>query len=327
MVLVLGDLSRGALNGPGFRMKHMTIPLRLYVQFQQNFSRILVQDVDGSFLQLGQDSLFLNVVYLPEHDMTDDGARRASQRLDSRDMLLQMVPCPDGPPHRAGILFYRERRFDLAQAECFVAASARGHDFSWITDLRRGQPGNFVGGSLNAPELWRIARNPDTDAANRLVFTLTPRRLASGLPQPRFDQVSSEILREEAKRNWAALEVNVVQSQHYAAVTAAKNVAEAILADRLPKPSGSTKKRSMDAMLKQLRSALERRNVAEPDAENGVDLGLGSLDYHLLSILRELHARSHPERADKEGGPVSMELAMTAVPNLVHVLRSFKLVP
>src|ERR1700683_4846786 len=135
-------------------LRQMTIPLRVYVQFEQNFSRILVPDADGKFLQLGQDSLFLNVVYLSGRDITDEALRQASHRLDGRGLLLQMVPCPDGPPHRAGILFFRERRFDLPQAECFLAATARGHDFIWTSDLRRGQPGNFVGGSLNAPELW-----------------------------------------------------------------------------------------------------------------------------------------------------------------------------
>jgi hypothetical protein len=307
-------------------MKRMTIPLRVYVHFQQNFSQILMQDADGNFSPLGQDSLFLNVVYLPEHDVSDEGLRRASQWLDRREMLLQMVPCPDGPPHRAGILFYRERRFDPPPAECFLAATARSHDFSWISDLRRGQPGNFVGGSLNAPELWRIARNPDTDAANRLVFTLTPRRLASGLPQPKFDAISNPILREEAKRNWAALEVDLVQSQHYAAVTNAKNVAEAILADLLPKPAGSTKKRTLDDLLREVKATLERKNSPDSGGERPPDPIVRSLDYHLLSILRELHARGHPERAEKEGGPVSLELAMTAVPNLVHALKSLKMV-
>jgi len=306
-------------------MKHMTIPLRVYVHFQQNFGQILIQDTEGNFSPLGQDSLFLNVVYLSDHDVSDEGLRLASHRLDGREMLLQMVPCPDGPPHRAGILFYRERRFDPPPAECFLAATARSHDFSWISDLRRGQPGNFVGGSLNAPELWRIARNPDTDSANRLVFTLTPRRLASGLPQPKFEAISNPILREEAKRNWAALEVNLVQSQHHAAVTSAKNVAEAILADRLPKPVGSTKKRTLDDLLGEVKTTLERKNSPGSGAERPPVPLLSSLDYHLFSILRELHARSHPERAEKEGGQVSLDLAMTAVPNLVHVLKSLKL--
>lgn len=301
------------------------IPLRVYVQFQQNFGQILVADSGGNLSELAPDSLFLNVVYLPQHDLTDDELRRASQQLDQRALLLQMVPCPDGPPHRAGILFFRERRFDLPQAECYLAATSRGHDFSWISDVRRGQPGNFVSGSLNAPELWRIARKPETDAANRLVFTLTPARLASGLPSPRFQRISNEILRDEAKRNWTALEINVVQSQHHAAVTNAKNVAEAILADLLPRTAGARKKRGLDDLLKELKIMLDGTSRRELAAERTPDRILSTLDYHLLSILRELHARSHPERAEKEGGPVSLELAMTAVPNLVHVMRSLKL--
>jgi len=287
-------------------------------------------------MELGHESLFLNVVYVAEHEVTDDGLRRASQRLDNGESLFQTVHCPDGPPHRAGILFSRWSQFDIPPTQCYLAATARGHDRSWTVDLRRGMPLSFVFGSLNAPELWRATRRPDTDAANRYVFTLTPMRLASGLPVLKFERITNELLREEARRNWASLQVSLAQLQYYSAVTSAKYVAEAILADLLPTAPGSSKKRSLDAMLTQIKGALERKSGATaPQAVHKKQkietpqcpgLGLGTLDYHLLSTIRELHARTHPERAVREGGPGSVELAMTAVPNLVHVLESLKLI-
>lgn len=314
----------------------MNIPLRIYVEPGRYSFRVITLDASGGLQEFGQESSFLNVVYVPERDATDEGLRRASQRLDRRETLFHAVECPDGPPHRAGVLYFRWSQFDIPPAECYLAATARGHDFSWTVDLRQGMLGSFVFGSLNAPELWHPTRRPDTDAAHRFVFTLTPRRLASGLPVLNLEQISNDVLREEAKRNWTSLQVNLAQLQHFSAVTSAKNVAEAILADLLPQAAASTKRRSLDVMLKQIKNALERKNATiaaepahkrkRPEPVQPPDLGLDTFDYHLLSAIRELHARTHPERAMREGGPVSIELAMTAVPNLVHILRSLKLV-
>jgi hypothetical protein len=95
-------------------------------------------------------------------------------------------------------------------------------------DLMRGAPGYFLSGPSEASTLWKIAR-VEFDLAGRQIFTLSPVRLASSLPDVDFSAITNDLLRQKLVADWADVQKCLASNIPYGLVTAAKNVAESLV--------------------------------------------------------------------------------------------------
>jgi hypothetical protein len=154
----------------------------------------------------------------------------------------------------------------------------------------------------------------EVDHLGRCQFTALPVTLPHGLPAPKFDPIEAP-LRDELVQHWSELERAYVEHRSYALVTAAKNVGEGLLYWKLREKTGG-KRRDIGNLLQTLRSLLDDK--ATRDAAP-----FSYLDFHVLSKLRLLHERTHPERATRER--LTPELALTTAQDIVAVLRSLRL--
>jgi hypothetical protein len=99
-------------------------------------------------------------------------------------------------------------------------------------------------------------------------------------------------------------------------VTKAKNIVEAVVADRL-----GTVETSRD-----LRTNLQTiKKLMEANPEDGVS-GWGYLEYHLMQKLRLLHGQTHPTGPTKTGRSLRPEFALSTVEDLIELLRVWGLV-
>jgi IS1 family transposase len=188
-----------------------------------------------------------------------------------------------------------------------------GEGWGWESEIGSGRLGYFLLGASQGTNLWRIAR-VETDHVGRCEFTVIPVTLPHGLPTPEFDAIDVG-LREELVQQWAELGRAYVEHRSHALVTAAKNVGEGLLYWKLGDRSGR-KRQDLGSLLQKLKSLLDDKLARETAP-------FSDLDYHLLSKLRLLHARTHPERATRDR--LTPELALSAAEDIVAVLRSLHL--
>lgn len=157
------------------------------------------------------------------------------------------MQCPDGPPYRSGIIFRRNQTVNVnwtdgrhgkpaIASEEYVAAVTLSM-YPWASDLMRGAPGYFLSGPSEASTLWKIAR-VEFDVGGRPIFTLSPVRLASGLPDVDFSSVANDILREKLEADWAEVQRCVAGNIQFGLITAAKNAAESLVRAALDIPQG-----------------------------------------------------------------------------------------
>ncbi len=104
---------------------------------------------------------------------------------------------------------------------------------------------------------------------------------ASALPRADFSQVRDARLKAEIESDWASLQDHVANKHGYEAITASKNVVEALLADLLG--AGNL----VDKL-----ERLEKTHRADPNSAP-----MGWFEHHLAQKIRYLHQRTHPERS------------------------------
>jgi hypothetical protein len=234
--------------------------------------------------------------------------------------ILMTMPCPDGPPFRSGIIFSRHQAVSinwtdgrhgkpLISAEEYLAAVSL-HIYTWGTDLLRNKPGYFLSGASEGGTLWRIAR-VEFDVAGRQVFTLSPMRLPSGLPEVDFSAITNDLLRQKLASDWGEVQRCLAHNLYSSLITAAKNVAESLVFVALGRPQG---KLTFEQGLTEVGKKLK--------AKETLTLAFEFLDYHLMSKLRILHGHTHSDRVVILGRLVEPEFALTVVEDLVQVLRS-----
>ena len=185
--------------------------------------------------------------------------------------------------------------------------------YPWGSDLRRGRPGYFLTGLSEAGNLFRVAR-VESDLAGRQLFTLSPVRLASGLPDADFSAINNELLRQKLERDWGEVQRCLAGNLYSSLITAAKNVAESLVVYSVGRQS---KKMTLAQGLLQVEKSLQAKQPGQ--------LPFTFLDYHLMSKLRILHANTHPDSVVISGRLVDPEFALTVVADLVEVLRSVRL--
>ncbi len=264
----------------------------------------------------------LRVSYLsPEDTATENGMSLARSELQGRHpLLLLTMPCPDGPPYRSGVIFRRNQTVNIPwtdgthgrpaiAAEQYLAAVTL-HNYSWGSDLMRGAPGYFLSGTPEASTLWKVAR-VEFDVAGRQIFTLSPVRLASGLPDVEFSKITNDVLRQKLSADWADVQNCLASNVPYGLITAAKNVAESLVLVALEQAPGRL------TFEKGLTEVGKRLTDKQPLA-----LPFDFLDYHLMNKLRILHGKCHSDRVVISGRLVEPEFALTVAADLVQVLRS-----
>jgi len=267
----------------------------------------------------------LRVSYLsPESAASQADLAAAKQEVQGlHPLLLLTVQSPDGPPYRSGVVFRRNQTVAInwtdgrhgkpaTNAEEYLAAVSL-RMYPWGSDLMRNKPGYFLSGPSEADTLWRVAR-VEFDVVGRQLFTLSPVRLASGLPEVDFSAITNDLLRQKLAADWKDVQRCVANNLYLSLLTAAKNVAESLVFFALGHPQG---KLTLERGLNELGKSLT--------AKQPLALPFEFLDYHLISKLRILHGHTHSDRVIISGRLVEPEFALTVVQDLVQVLRSTRL--
>ncbi len=264
----------------------------------------------------------LRVSYVSSEDAAaEQGLARAKTELQGGHPLLYLtMPSPDGPPNRTGVIFRYEQSVRVhwtdgrhgrpeIEADEYLAAVTLSL-YTWGSDLQRGRPGYFLSGPSNADNLWRIAR-VEADFVGRQLFTLSPVRLASGLPDVDFSAIDNDLLRQKLEHDWSEVQRCLANNLYSSMITAAKNVAESLVVFAVGNPS---KKLTLEQGLTEVGKTLKARQSCR--------LPFTFLDYHLISKLRILHGHTHSDRVVISGRLVDPEFALTVLADLVEVLKS-----
>jgi len=304
-------------------MSQLDGAMKFYVAERHGAPLLLVHSLSGIPEVAATSHPLLRISYLsPESAGSEQGLAQAKSELEGKhpSLLLLPVPCPDGSPYRSGVIFRRSQTVNIhwtdgmhgkpAIAAQEYLAAVTLNMYSWGSDLMRGAPGYFLSGPSEASTLWKIAR-VEFDLAGRHIFTLSPVRLASGLPYVDFSTVANEILRQKLEVDWAELQRCMTGNITFGLITAAKNVAESLVLVALGDAPG---RMTFDGGLTELGKRLK--------AKQPLALRLDFLEYHLMSKLRILHGQCHSDRVLISGRLVDPEFALTVAADLVQVLRS-----
>ncbi|MCZ2155864.1 MAG: hypothetical protein LC114_18505 [Bryobacterales bacterium] len=287
---------------------------------------ILAPTINGIPIVASPTYPLLRVTYLSRDTAaTEQGMRIATTMLDGGyPTLLLSLSCPEGPPYRTCVLFVRHQTVQVIwsdgsrghspiEAEEYLAAMS--NQYSWSSDVLCGRPGYLATGQGDTLSLWHIAR-VETDVVGRQIFTLSPARLANGLPTVDFTPIKHELLRQKIETDWAELQRCLASNLYSSLVTAAKNVAESLTLYALDVDG---KRMALSDALKSIEAQLQNK-------ENGLKLPLQPLDYHLLSKIRILHGSTHSDRVIISGRILDPEFCLSVVSDLLQVLRSCGLV-
>jgi len=296
--------------------------MKFYVGARHGAPMILVHGIGGIPEVAAASHPLLRVSYLsPESATSEQGIAQAKTELQGQyPLLLLTMPCPDGPPYRTGVIFRRNQAVNInwtdgrhgkpaIAAEEYLAAVTLSM-YSWGSDLMRGAPGYFLSGPSEASTLWKIAR-VEFDVAGRQIFTLSPVRLASGLPDVDFSSIANDVLRQKLEVDWLEVQRCVAGNIAFGLITAAKNLAESLVLAALDNAPG---RMTFDQGLTELSERLRTKQA--------LALPFDFLDYHLMSKLRILHGQCHSDRVVVSGRLVEPEFALTVAADLVQVLRS-----
>jgi hypothetical protein len=300
--------------------------MEVYIGQRHGVPLVLAPSVNGMLELASLDYPVFKIAYVsPESASSEGELATASEKLQSAHPLLFFtMPSPDGPPNRSGVVFRYQKSAQMPWRDGMHAKSVQVHrylatcslhDYSWGSDLLRGKPGYFLSGPGGA-HLWRIAR-VESDFAGRQVFTLSPVRYASALPEVDFTRIDEGLLRGKLEKDWAEAQRCLSDHLYSSLITSVKNVVETLVFYAIGSAGPSGKMR-LEQALRKLRTALEGK---QPLA-----LPFSYLDYHLMSKLRILHSHTHTDRIVIEGRLVEPEFALTVVADVVEVLRSAGLI-
>lgn len=254
--------------------------------------------------------------------------RARGQLANDNCWLLVPIPCPDGPPHRSVLLFtfqqamngmsWRDETkifhgYKLLQ---YRPTTTQG-PWTWLGEMRAGQPGYFLTGTVGDSSLWRLFRL-ETDAFHRAVLTLSPVRLAAGCPNADFSSLTDALLASEVKAQYRDLCGSVVAHGYRDVVTKARNIVEALVSDRL-KGAGHPASRDLFGDLQIVKRLLE-------DDKQRDACGWTQLEYHLAHKIRLVHSQTHPTQTVKTGRALRPEFALSVVEDLIELLTIWRFV-
>jgi hypothetical protein len=191
----------------------------------------------------------------------------------------------------------------------------------WAKDVpwyRRATPvtaigtGFFLTGTVDDGSIWRVFRH-ELDSFNRWIFTISPVRVSSHCPKADFSSLNSPLVAAEVSAQYADMARAITTNSYRDVVTKAKNIVEAIIAERL----GNTEKsRNLADNLRTIKKLLD-------DPEKREACGWTDLEYHLAHKIRLVHGQTHATAPAKTGRQLRPEFALSTVDDLIDLLYSW----
>jgi len=221
--------------------------------------------------------------------------------------LMAFVPCPDGPPFRSGLPF--------TFAGEFPVGNEMGRHYRRATKMFN--PGDVEGawmtGGPGATEasLWRLFR-AELDALGRWVLTLEPIRFSSKFPNADFSSLKAPLLQKTVERYYRDMTRAAMADSYRAVVTEAKNIVEAIIADKL-----GTVETSRD-LSENLQTVKKQLDI------NSEDGAWTYLEYHLAQKIRIVHGQTHATAPTRIGRSLRPEFALSVADDLIELLTSWQ---
>lgn len=294
----------------------------LYLLERSRVPLVLTPDSTGTPTVVYPQPVLYRAVYLSTDELETGMLRARGQLANDNCWLLVMISCPDGPPHRSALLFTFQQAMNgmswRDEAQIFhgykllqFRPTTTQGPWTWLNEMRAGQPGYFLTGTVGDSSLWRLFR-VETDAFHRSVFTLSPVRLTAGCPHADFSSLSDPLLASEVTAQYRDLCASVVSHAYRDVVTKARNIVEGLVSVRL-KAAGQPTSRDLYGDLQTVKKLLE-------DDKQRDTCGWTQLEYHLAHKIRLVHAQTHPTQAVKTGRALRPEFALSVVEDLIELL-------
>jgi hypothetical protein len=275
--------------------------------------KVFGRDINGDGAPLDPQPFLVRACYVsPEENLQQlwPGILKILKELVPKHML-QLLVSPDGLPYRAARLFYfggqdsisANRGRSTLQVDVLFPVGDTGQP--WDKDTQRLNPGLFITGEGGPTNIWRIHRIA-RDAWRGPLFTLAPLLLASGFPMLDLSGVGNTDRKKEIASHYDELQRCVITHAYRGAIARAKDIAEALITEMSTKPPSDPFYTKLEDIFAQLKAG---------------KTPLSWLTYTLCQKLRLVYKRTHPENTLEEGRPVSPELALGAVQDLIEILR------
>jgi hypothetical protein len=285
----------------------------LYLSVRNSTPLWLAPNSDGVALALDPQPTILRAAYSASLDDQTTSAAKVWLRGEQH-WLLALAPCPDGAPHRLAFLFVRQNETKIAMLQDGPYLR-NGVPFVWYqraTPVTSLGPGFFLTGTVDEGSIWRIFRH-ELDPFNRWMLTISPVRLSSQCPKADFSSLKSPLLAGEVAAQYADMTRAITTNSYRDVVTKAKNIVEAVVAERLGKTEVS---RDLFENLKDVKRLLDDRQQRD-------SCGWTDLDYHVVNKIRLVHGQTHATGPTKSGRPLRPEFALSTVEDLIELLYSW----
>jgi hypothetical protein len=285
----------------------------LYLLIRNSAPLWLAPDSNGVGLALTPQPTILRAAYSPSLDEQSMSAARA-WLMGEQHWLLALALCPDGPPHRLAFLFVKqnEPRTITFQDGSYTKLATKVFWYRRATPVTSLGPGFFLTGTVDNGSIWRVFRQ-ELDPFNRWVLTLSPVHLSSQCPRPDFSSLKTPLVAAEVAAQYEDMVRAITTNSYRDVVTKAKNITEAIVAERLGK---TEKSRDLFENLKAVRKFLD-------DPQQRDACGWTDLEYHLANKIRLVHGQTHATGPARLGRPLRPEFALSTVEDLIDLLYSW----
>lgn len=285
----------------------------LYLLIRNSTPTWLAPDSNGVAVAFDPQPTVLRAAYSASLDDQSIWAAKA-WLMGEQHWLLTLAPCPEGPPHRFAFLFVRRNEPQIAMFQDGPYLR-HGVQFIWYqraTPATSVGPGFFLTGTVDRGSVWRVFRH-ELDPFNRWLLTLSPVRLSSQCPQADFSSLKSPLVAAEVAAQYADMARAITANSYRDVVTKAKNIVEAIVAERLGK---TDKSRDLYENLTVVKKSLDDPKLRE-------SCGWTDLEYHLANKIRLVHGQTHATGPAKMGRPLRPEFALSTVEDLIDLLYSW----
>jgi hypothetical protein len=285
----------------------------LYVLVRDSAPSWLAPDSSGVAIPFNPQPIILRAAFSPSLDEQSMWAARA-WLMGEQHWLLGLAPCPDGPPHRLAFLFIRRNvpKVTMYQDGNYLRHGVTVTWYQRATLVTSLGPGLFLTSTIDGGSVWRAFRQ-ELDPFNRWILTLSPVRPSSQCPEPDFSMIKSPLVAAEVTAQYADMVRAVTANSYRDVVTKAKNIVEAIVAERLGK---TEKSRDLFENLKAVKTSLDERQQRD-------SCGWTDLEYHLANKIRLVHGQTHATGPAKMGRPLRPEFALSTVEDLIELLYSW----
>jgi hypothetical protein len=294
----------------------------LYLLERSRVPMVLTPDSSGTPSVVHPQPVLYRAVYVSASDLETGLLRARGQLANDNCSLFVSIPCPDGPPNRSALLFTYQQALNgmswLDETQSFhgdkmlqFKPTTTQGPWQWLSEVRAGQSGYFLTGTVGDTSLWRLFRL-ETDAFHRAIFTLSPLRLSAGCPQADFSGLSDPLLAAELAAQYRDLCASVMGHGYRDVVTKARNIVEGLVSARL-KAAGRASNRDLFGDLQAVKKLLE-------DDKHRETCGWGQLEYHLAHKIRLVHGQTHPTQTAKTGRVLRPEFALSVVEDLIELL-------